>query len=744
MLKNSKIGIFLMIIFFLSACGSNGGENNSDGSADKKANNVHFNTSVTAIKNGTVTERAIKSVSIYTGTLSVKDLNTKQTKTYDWFASLNTDTFDLNSTTTITLAPSNYELTLLLTKGKTQYIGRKIQNIKDGDSLNIDFALSPVVGDVITGVRSMDKLMNFELKYDINDFYSLSSPNLSLGLGNDSMVNFKINPSTGFDKLLMNIPEGERIIKLKLFDGNKQVAKATETVLVEYGTDINIDIEPLKGDLSFDFNTDNNSFDINLTIPNELFESTGSIANTKSVIKILSSAKGKLETKEFNIIENNGTYQASLSFKSLELNSSVSVEIAFFNKEQNNKLAGKMTLVVPSLDQHKKVSASLGVYSKSGLGGNVLASLSMNIQNADGKALSGVLVHLDNEFIGHSNNNGYLSALLTKGIHYLTFEKGDKFIATKNLHIEPLQILNIFVKIDDDDDNNSGGSIHDHTNPFKIIVEGRSFTIKLNPNYDYNYDVDCNDDKIYETTSRTSKYTCKYTEPGTHTIAISGDYPSPQFNGDSAIIAIEQWGNIAWKSMNNAFGSTKNLKTIKTDIGPDLSNVTDLSGMFTYSSNFNADLSKWDVSNITKIDSMFAAAGKFNSDLSSWNVSNVTNMAAAFFAATAFNGDISNWNVFNVTDMRYMFYEAIAFNGDISKWNVFNVTNMHSMFYKAFAFSSDISNWNVFHAKDLNSMLRDTPNFINNNLSDWEVSNVTDHRNFSHRWGAGNTEPKWK
>jgi hypothetical protein len=399
MLKNSKIGIFLMIVFFLSACNSNLEENNAYVSISEKVNDVHFNTRVTAVRNGTVIERAIKSVSIYTGTLSVKDLNTKQIKTYDWFANLNTDTFDLNSTTTITLAPSTYELTLLLTKGKIQYVGRKTQNIKDKDSLNIDFALSPVVGDVIIDVKSIDRLMNFELKYDINDFYSLNTPNMSLGVGNDDMVNFKINPSSGFDKLFMNIPEGERTINLKLFDGNKQVAKATEDVLVEHGTDISIDIKPLKGDLSFNLNA-NDDFDINLTIPNELFESTGSIANTKSVIKILSSAKGKLETKEFNIVKNNGIYQASLSFKSLELNSSVSIEIAFFNKEQNNKLAGKMTLVVPSVDQHKKVSASFGVYSKAaGLGGNVLASVSMNIHNKNDEVLSGVRVYLDNELL---------------------------------------------------------------------------------------------------------------------------------------------------------------------------------------------------------------------------------------------------------------------------------------------------------------------------------------------------------
>ena len=163
MLKNSKIGIFLMIIFLLSACGENEGENNSGGT-EPKTDNVRFNTSVSAIKGGKTLKRTVRGASIYTGTLSVKDLKAKQTKTYEWYANLNTDTFELNSTTTITLAPSNYEITLLLTKGKAQYVGKKAVTIRDEDSLNVDFVLSPVIGDVVAKFEALDGLMNFKLK----------------------------------------------------------------------------------------------------------------------------------------------------------------------------------------------------------------------------------------------------------------------------------------------------------------------------------------------------------------------------------------------------------------------------------------------------------------------------------------------------------------------------------------------------------------------------------------------------
>ena len=312
-------------------------------------------------------------------------------------------------------------------------------------------------------------------------------------------------------------------------------------------------------------------------------------------------------------------------------------------------------------------------------------------------------------------------------------------MASRRVQLKASEILNIFVKIDDE----STPPPKDPTNPFKIVVNtGRSFTIKLNPNYDYNYDVDCDDDGIYETTSRTSEYVCKYKESRTHTIAILGDYPFPQFSGNSAIVAIKQWGDIVWKSMAFAFYNTPNLKTIETDAAPDLSNVKSLEFMFAKMNNFNADLSQWDVSNVISMEGMFYENQNFNGDISNWDVSSVTNMSFMFCDAYVFNGDLSSWNTSSVTDMRYMFFYAIAFNSDLSNWDVSSVTNMQAMFFYATAFNSDISNWEVSNVTDMSYMFYLASAFSNNNLSDWDVSNVTNHQNFSDYWGSGNTEPK--
>jgi surface protein len=148
----------------------------------------------------------------------------------------------------------------------------------------------------------------------------------------------------------------------------------------------------------------------------------------------------------------------------------------------------------------------------------------------------------------------------------------------------------------------------------------------------------------------------------------------------------------------------------------DVSNVTDMSGMFK-ASRFNGDISKWDVSKVMNMNGIFEESG-FNGDISKWVVSNVTDMRNMFyfvlqeifdeseyqdifgksanldtFKFSRFNGDISKWDVSNVTDMANMFAGS-QFNGDISKWVVSNVTDMTEMFCYS-KFNGDISDWNV-------------------------------------------------
>ena len=46
---------------------------------------------------------------------------------------------------------------------------------------------------------------------------------------------------------------------------------------------------------------------------------------------------------------------------------------------------------------------------------------------------------------------------------------------------------------------------------------------------------------------------------------------------------------------------------------------------------------------------LFQDKNSFNSDISAWDVSNVTDMEGIFMVQTSFNGDLSSWDVSNAT-----------------------------------------------------------------------------------------------
>jgi len=91
------------------------------------------------------------------------------------------------------------------------------------------------------------------------------------------------------------------------------------------------------------------------------------------------------------------------------------------------------------------------------------------------------------------------------------------------------------------------------------------------------------------------------TPTGIHQIYNVDHYQCPQDTID-----VLQWGDIQWTSMKNMFLRCDLITTFSATDNPNLSQVTDMSGMFRGASNFNQDISNWDVSNVTDMIFMFS------------------------------------------------------------------------------------------------------------------------------------------
>uniref|UniRef100_UPI00131F0956 BspA family leucine-rich repeat surface protein n=1 Tax=Flagellimonas amoyensis TaxID=2169401 RepID=UPI00131F0956 len=302
-------------------------------------------------------------------------------------------------------------------------------------------------------------------------------------------------------------------------------------------------------------------------------------------------------------------------------------------------------------------------------------------------------------------------------------------LAGKTLDFETKTQHSITVRVSDGDKTataqitikvtnvNEGGEVGLADDPasfittWKTTVANEEIVIGTNyyENHVYDYAIDWGDGTVEQITV-SDDATHVYATAGTYTVAIKGQFPHflmyneiDQERGKK-LMSIEQWGTVQWEDMSVAFHNCVNMVYNATDV-PDLSNVTNMQGMFEGATSFNGDISGWDTSNVTDMSILFAGATAFNGDIGGWDTSNVTDMSYMFAGATAFNGDIGGWDTSSVTSLEGMFSRATAFNQDIGGWNTSMVTNMGAMFYGATSFDQNLGNWNIGNVTSMDFML---------------------------------------
>lgn len=237
-------------------------------------------------------------------------------------------------------------------------------------------------------------------------------------------------------------------------------------------------------------------------------------------------------------------------------------------------------------------------------------------------------------------------------------------------------------------------------------------------------------------------------------------FPVWQINGSAdKILEIEQWGNIAWTTMNSAFSQCKLVQLTATDI-PNLSNVEDASYMFYGAKTFtgassmqNWNTSKikkfrfmfaiifdsinnslpdqfnppyfnsWNMSSATDLSFMFGGRGIFNQTLNNWDVSNVTDMKWMFALCPNYNQPMDNWDTSSLEDIRFMFHFDSAFNQSLNNWNTSKITNMAHAIHGCTAYSHSLENWDMTKVTRIDQILKETPNF-NHSLASWNLASV--------------------
>ena len=172
------------------------------------------------------------------------------------------------------------------------------------------------------------------------------------------------------------------------------------------------------------------------------------------------------------------------------------------------------------------------------------------------------------------------------------------------------------------------------------------------------------------------------------------------------LLFIEQFGDVAWTTMELAFSQCSKMQLKDGIDKPNLervenmSKVTEMSYMFSGCTSFNQPLEEWDVSKVTDMSQMFAGCTSFNQPLEGWDVSKVTYMMKMFYGCSSFNQPLGGWNVSKVMNMGWMFRDCSSFNQPLDGWNMSKVTDMGAMFYSCSSFDQPLGKWKI--QKDLN------------------------------------------
>ncbi|GAA4276691.1 hypothetical protein GCM10022259_14150 [Aquimarina mytili] len=210
---------------------------------------------------------------------------------------------------------------------------------------------------------------------------------------------------------------------------------------------------------------------------------------------------------------------------------------------------------------------------------------------------------------------------------------------------------------------------------WQTTTANESITIPTNGS-GYDYRVNWGDGTVES--GLTGNATHEYATAGTYTVKITGDFPRIYFNNNAEadkILTVEQWGTIAWESMENAFEGCANLKLNADDV-PNLSAINSTINMFKDCTNFEDlkdKIGDWNMVTSTNISNMFEGCTVFNENIGDWDTSGVFFMDATFASATSFNQDISNWDTKNIAFFRNTFNGATAFDQNLGNWNLSGV-----------------------------------------------------------------------
>lgn len=190
------------------------------------------------------------------------------------------------------------------------------------------------------------------------------------------------------------------------------------------------------------------------------------------------------------------------------------------------------------------------------------------------------------------------------------------------------------------------------------VAPGQTLAIPTNLSHVYDYTIQWGDGTVDLNVTGDISHTYANTTTQPYQVRISGDFPAIYFNdsGDKdALISVDQWGNISWKTFLKAFWGCTNMEVGEFAGVPNLAHVTSMKRAFQSCNRLiGTSMSAWDVSTIDNMDHAFQNAWAFNADLTGWATHSLSRAVRTFKKASSFDQDLGGWDFSNLSNAEGM------------------------------------------------------------------------------------------
>lgn len=385
-----------------------------------------FSYSLTSLYKGSAVSTRAAGDELMTGELLVTNVNDGTSETYAWSALVNPTTFAMTSNKTIVMAPGTYEFSLLLEKDGKQYVGVSVHTITDANQSDFPLTVSPVIGALLVDVEAVDLASGFQFQYDPAELVAFAQPKVGVRVDGGAEQLFEINPATGLSDAYINLDDGEHNIQLGFYDGNIQRGRSIEeqeTVNVRNGEPVNMDLAALHGEMTLHGDTGTGDMNMTIRVPDVVVDEAGGLANLKAILAY--SSGDDSGEQEINVYQSGTDYLADVN-----LNvgyGTFGFSLSFLDvSDVEEEMIGKCTVDGLELDAtDKTVACTLEVASRSVFGGNLVATVGVNVFDENMNPVAGAKVYAGETFLGITGSGdfgtaGYLKTFLPTGDYTLS------------------------------------------------------------------------------------------------------------------------------------------------------------------------------------------------------------------------------------------------------------------------------------------------------------------------------------